>query len=504
MLVVVLGCSAVVWLVLFGGSLLLLPAALGFRSRSAAAAETHRNLRRLPRGPSASRAGHGGARRLSLRIQLPRAGALARCPPSSPRFCRAVSIVAGCDRSECVRSSSEAPTWCPGARPRPSVPEAHHRLPRALRHVSIAWPQHSVRSRLVPASPAVDDERRRLFDIAGAGGLIVASSPFLALAALAIKLTGGPVLYRQTRVGKDGRDFGLLKLRTMVVGAETIGTGLAVNRGDARITRGRILRRLSLDELPQLRNVVQGEMSLIRPRQPFATRSTGMTTGNSIGSTSTLASPAGRGSTAVPRALGRADRARPLVRGAPLGRGRLEDPLLRTPLALFGSTYKGGSGGWNDSRLARGCLEHVGEEAIEPGRLWLPAEVDDDPGRVGADRFRVDGLMNDGSTTTTATPDSKRADQSSGSSPSSSHSSLNPASAERHDPRAPHVVQPAGAEDTRSRYDARLVREACGSRPGAKDCDHPLDVVEHQSPNRVAPSGSRARAAPRARPARSR
>jgi lipopolysaccharide/colanic/teichoic acid biosynthesis glycosyltransferase len=90
----------------------------------------------------------------------------------------------------------------------------------------------------------------------------------LALAALAIKLEDrGPVLYRQQRVGKDGADFELLKLRTMVVGAEKMGAGLAVNRGDSRITRsGRALRRLSLDELPQLWNILRGEMSVVGPR----------------------------------------------------------------------------------------------------------------------------------------------------------------------------------------------------------------------------------------------
>lgn len=94
------------------------------------------------------------------------------------------------------------------------------------------------------------------------------ASPLLALAALAIKLEDrGPVLYRQTRVGKDGSDFELLKLRSMVVNAETMGAGLSVNRGDSRITRtGRLLRKLSLDELPQLWNVVRGEMSVIGPR----------------------------------------------------------------------------------------------------------------------------------------------------------------------------------------------------------------------------------------------
>src|ERR1700733_3348571 len=106
----------------------------------------------------------------------------------------------------------------------------------------------------------------RTLDVLIAGSGLVVASPFLGLAALAVKLDDrGPVLYRQTRVGKDGRDFELLKLRTMVVGAEKIGTGYAVNRGDSRITRvGR--RRWSLDELPQLWNVVRGEMSVIGPR----------------------------------------------------------------------------------------------------------------------------------------------------------------------------------------------------------------------------------------------
>src|SRR5438128_5550948 len=109
---------------------------------------------------------------------------------------------------------------------------------------------------------------QRAADVAIAGAGLVVASPLLAVAALAIKLEdGGPILYRQTRVGRDGRDFELLKLRTMVVGAETMGAGYAVNEGDSRITRaGRILRRLSLDELPQLWNVVRGDMSMVGPR----------------------------------------------------------------------------------------------------------------------------------------------------------------------------------------------------------------------------------------------
>ena len=98
------------------------------------------------------------------------------------------------------------------------------------------------------------------------------ASPFLAVSALAIKLDdGGPVFYRQRRVGKDGAEFELVKLRTMEVGAEHKGAGFAVNEGDPRITRvGRLLRRLSLDELPQLWNVVRGDMSLIGPRPTLA------------------------------------------------------------------------------------------------------------------------------------------------------------------------------------------------------------------------------------------
>jgi lipopolysaccharide/colanic/teichoic acid biosynthesis glycosyltransferase len=108
----------------------------------------------------------------------------------------------------------------------------------------------------------------RVADIALAGAALVLAAPVLGIAALAVKLeNGGPVLFRQMRVGKDGGDFELLKLRTMVVGAESIGAGYAVNEGDARITRaGRVLRRLSFDELPQLWNVVRGDMSMIGPR----------------------------------------------------------------------------------------------------------------------------------------------------------------------------------------------------------------------------------------------
>ena len=108
----------------------------------------------------------------------------------------------------------------------------------------------------------------RAADVAIAGAASSLRRRVLAASALAVKLTSrGPVLYRQARVGKDGVEFELLKMRTMVVGAEAQGAGFAVDRGDPRITRvGRILRRLSLDELPQLWNVLRGDMSVIGPR----------------------------------------------------------------------------------------------------------------------------------------------------------------------------------------------------------------------------------------------
>jgi lipopolysaccharide/colanic/teichoic acid biosynthesis glycosyltransferase len=194
----------------------------------------------------------------------------------------------------------------------------------------------------------------RALDVASAGVGLALTSPVLLAAAAAIKLEdGGPVLYRQRRVGIDGTEFELLKLRTMVVGAETQGAGWAVNRGDPRITRvGRVLRRLSLDELPQLWNVVRGEMSLIGPRPTLAYQVERYT----------------------PRQRRRLE-VRPGITGWAQVHGRAALPwderieldvwyvehrspwldlriLARTPLALFGGTYKGDRGGWNPTRDA--------------------------------------------------------------------------------------------------------------------------------------------------------
>jgi len=188
----------------------------------------------------------------------------------------------------------------------------------------------------------------RAADVVVAGSALIVASPVLALAALAVKLTSpGPALFRQTRVGKNGYDFELLKLRTMVVGAETQGAGLAVNRGDPRITPvGRLLRRLSLDELPQLWNVLRGDMSIIGPRP-------------------TLRYQVERYTQRQRRRL----EVRPGITGWAQVHGRAKVPweerieldvwyvehrslsldlriLAKTPVALFSGTYKGATGGW--------------------------------------------------------------------------------------------------------------------------------------------------------------
>lgn len=108
----------------------------------------------------------------------------------------------------------------------------------------------------------------RAADVAIAALGLAVTSPLLALAALAIKLTSrGPVIYRQERVGRDGEVFELWKLRTMVQGSDPVGVGTAVVAGDPRVTSaGRVLRRLALDELPNLVNVLRGEMAIVGPR----------------------------------------------------------------------------------------------------------------------------------------------------------------------------------------------------------------------------------------------
>jgi lipopolysaccharide/colanic/teichoic acid biosynthesis glycosyltransferase len=108
----------------------------------------------------------------------------------------------------------------------------------------------------------------RALDLLVASVALVLAAPLLALAAILIKLESrGPVFYRQRRVGRGGEPFELWKLRTMVPGAEAMGAGIYVVEGDPRITRtGRLLRRFSLDELPNLANVLRGQMAIVGPR----------------------------------------------------------------------------------------------------------------------------------------------------------------------------------------------------------------------------------------------
>jgi lipopolysaccharide/colanic/teichoic acid biosynthesis glycosyltransferase len=191
----------------------------------------------------------------------------------------------------------------------------------------------------------------RAADLAIAGGALLVASPVLALAALAVKLEdGGPVLYRQTRVGRDGADFDLLKLRTMVVGAETMGAGLSVNHGDPRITRtGRLLRKLSLDELPQLWNVVRGEMSVIGPRPTLRYQV------EQYDERQRHRLDVKPGITGWAQVNGRASL--PWADRIELDVWYVEhrSPLLdlrilaRTPFVLFRGTYKGETGGWKSA-----------------------------------------------------------------------------------------------------------------------------------------------------------
>jgi lipopolysaccharide/colanic/teichoic acid biosynthesis glycosyltransferase len=108
----------------------------------------------------------------------------------------------------------------------------------------------------------------RILDILIATVALILLAPFLAIAAVAIKLgSPGPVIYRQRRVGRDGAEFEMWKLRTMVRGSDPVGVGTIVSRDDPRVTSaGRFLRRTSLDEVPNLVNVLRGEMAIVGPR----------------------------------------------------------------------------------------------------------------------------------------------------------------------------------------------------------------------------------------------
>jgi lipopolysaccharide/colanic/teichoic acid biosynthesis glycosyltransferase len=190
----------------------------------------------------------------------------------------------------------------------------------------------------------------RAADVTVAGAGLVLTSPLLGLAALAIKLVdGGPIVYRQTRVGKDGVDFEVLKLRTMVVGAESLGAGFAVDQGDRRITRiGRVLRRTSIDELPQLWNVLRGDMSVIGPRPTLRYQV------EQYDEHQRRRLDVRPGLTGWAQVHGRAslpwaDRIELDVFYVENRTPKLDLAIiLRTPLALFKGTYRGARGGWRE------------------------------------------------------------------------------------------------------------------------------------------------------------
>jgi lipopolysaccharide/colanic/teichoic acid biosynthesis glycosyltransferase len=170
------------------------------------------------------------------------------------------------------------------------------------------------------------------------------------VAAAAVRLEDrGPILYRQRRVGKNGSEFDLLKLRTMVVGAERLGAGYAVNEGDPRITRaGAVLRKLSVDELPQLWNVLRGDMSLVGPRPTLAYQVERYTEHQRRRLEVTP------GMTGWAQIHGRASL--PWDERIELDVWYVEHHsfwldlwiLARTPFALFSGTYKGDTGGWRE------------------------------------------------------------------------------------------------------------------------------------------------------------
>jgi exopolysaccharide biosynthesis polyprenyl glycosylphosphotransferase len=132
-----------------------------------------------------------------------------------------------------------------------------------LDHVSLGWFLYSDGFTFSPS----DRLLKRLLDVVVSLAILLVTAPFLALAMLAVALEdGGPVLYRQDRVTRDGRIFRIFKLRTMRADAETNGAVWA-EVADPRVTRvGRFLRRTRVDELPQLVNVLRGEMSIVGPR----------------------------------------------------------------------------------------------------------------------------------------------------------------------------------------------------------------------------------------------
>jgi lipopolysaccharide/colanic/teichoic acid biosynthesis glycosyltransferase len=201
-----------------------------------------------------------------------------------------------------------------------------------------------------PPAP-VGGRAKRALDLALALPAAVLLSPLMAGVAIWVRRDSpGPAIFRHPRIGCGGRPFTMMKFRTMVVGAERMGAGLAVNHGDPRITRaGRLLRALSLDELPQLWNVVRGDMSLVGPRPTVAAQVERYT---SRQRRRLLARP---GVTGLAQVSGRASL--PWSRRIEIDLAYVDGWSLRGDLAILartvavvlgrGGTYKGTTGGFD-------------------------------------------------------------------------------------------------------------------------------------------------------------
>ncbi len=328
-------------------------------SSRTASSSTSRSTTRSPRSPSSAacspRAGArscrwrtSGARRPrepGARAALPRAADALRRPLLEPgRAARRVRARVG--------PTELAVDGFLTLNPQPADLEL---LPRRYR----ALVQASEALRRVSRRPPLTRGRQRLrtiaawepLDLVGAGLGLVVTSPLLAVAALAIKLEDrGPVLYRQRRVGLGGDEFELLKLRTMVVGAERRG-------GLRRRPRRRADHARRPSPPPALgRRAAAALERAPRRDEPDRPAADARLPGRALHAAP--AAPARRqarahrvGADPRPRraAVGRADRARRLVRRAPLAARRPEDPRA-TPLALFAGTYKGATGGWREER----------------------------------------------------------------------------------------------------------------------------------------------------------
>lgn len=112
---------------------------------------------------------------------------------------------------------------------------------------------------------------KRFLDVTASFLGLVLLSPLLLAVSIQIKIDSrGPIIFRQKRIGRNGKVFEIYKFRSMCVGAEKTGSGVYSGKGDARVTRiGKILRATSIDELPQLLNILKGEMSFVGPRPPL-------------------------------------------------------------------------------------------------------------------------------------------------------------------------------------------------------------------------------------------